>query len=450
MTTDRRDWLIVISSSAAFVAALWVSGWTTPWISPDTNSYLAIAPYPEFYFQQRLPFYGWLVALLGGQKFSFTPVVWLHLVLHTLAASVLYFGIRRLDAGKAAATALFLAAMLSQGFLVFGRSIAPEAPAVSLTLIAMSATLLAVPGEHWKRYLVLAAIAGAAACLLRPTMLPLVVMLPVLFVLATRITGRKMSVVRIVVLQLALLFPLLVYTAERARHTGDFRLVAFGGFQMSGMAGLLLSTDVVQRFPIQDRELAVQVLTAREHAEAAGRVLRTPLNSMGERSFVSAAVGYFDIYARTYDDLLYGEIIKLRSPEESWVDFDRRLQRFALITIMLAPERYAAWVVGASSRLVGHMILTNAPFILAGLGLLAAILLVATGRPASIRNLTGSTDMLLVVAVVATYIFIAAPLAVLITFPASRYIDTAAHLLPALPLFGAIRLAAAYSRSSPS
>jgi len=29
---------------------------------------------------------------------------------------------------------------------------------------------------------------------------------------------------------------------------------------------------------------------------------------------------------------------------------------------------------------------------------------------------------------------------VLITFPASRYIDTAAVLLPALPLFAAIRL----------
>ncbi len=248
---------------------------------------------------------------------------------------------------------LFLAAMLSQGFLVFGRSIAPEAPAVSLSLIAMSATLLAVPGEHWKRYLALAATAGAAACLLRPTMLPLVVMLPILFVLTTRITGRQISAVRIVVLQLALLLPLLVYTAERGRHTGDFRLVAFGGFQMSGMAGLLLSKDVVQRFPMRDRELAVQVLTAREHAEAAGRVLRTPLNSKGERSFVSAAVGYFDIYARTYDDLLYGEIIKLRSSEESWVDFDRRLQRFALITIMLAPERYAAWIVGASSRTRG-------------------------------------------------------------------------------------------------
>ena len=311
---DRRDWLIVVSSSAGFVAALWVLGWASPWITPDTMNYLAVAPYPEFYSQQRLPFYGWLVAVLVGEKASFAAVLWLQLLLHTLAAAILYLSIRRLNAGRAAAIALFLAALLSQGFLIFGRAIVPEALAVSLMLIAMSATLLAVSEKHWKIYQVLAATAGVAACLLRPILLPLVVMLPVLLALGARITGRKIGAVRIIMLLLMSLLPLLGYMAERARHTGDFKLVAFGGFQMAGLAGLLLSHDIVQRFPMKDREFAIKVLAAREHAEAAGRVLRTPLNSSGERSFSSAAAGYFDIYARTYDDLLYGEISNLRLP----------------------------------------------------------------------------------------------------------------------------------------
>jgi hypothetical protein len=146
--------------------------------------------------------------------------------------------------------------------------------------------------------------------------------------------------------------------------------------------------------------------------------------------------------------MLYGEIIKLRLPGESWVDFDRRLQRFAQLTIMLAPERYAAWVAGASVRLGGRMMFANIPFMLASLAMLATLLLLMIHRPDRICNLTGSTDTLLVVAVVAIYFLIAAPLAVLLTFPASRYIDTAATLLPALPLYGALRLAAAYSRSA--
>ncbi|MBX9778436.1 MAG: hypothetical protein K2Y71_29025 [Xanthobacteraceae bacterium] len=435
---DRRDWLIVFAPSAALMAILWGSGWTAPWINPDTAGYLRVAAYPAFYAEQRIPLYGWLVAALGGEN-GLSRAVWLQLVVHVGASALLYASIRRLGAGRAAAFALFLPALFSQSFLIFGRGISPESFAVSLTLIAMSATLLAVPEGRRTSCLLLAGITGAVACLLRPIMLPLVVMLPVLFALASRITGRRVAPRSAIALLLLLALPLSLYAADRARHTGDFKLVAFGGFTLAGMAGLMLSQDIVQKLPAAERELAMQVLSAREQAEAAGRVSRTPLNSKGERSFVSAAAGYFDIYARSYDDLLYGEITKLRSPGESWVAFDRRLQRLALATIALAPERYGAWIVGASSRLIGRMIVTNAPFVLASMALLVTLLLMLY-RPESVRNLRGSTDTLLVVAVVLVYVLIAAPLAVLITFPASRYIDTAAVLLPALPLFGAIRL----------
>lgn len=442
---DRRDWLIVLAPSAALVAILWGTGWTAPWINPDTAGYLTVAPYPAFYAQQRIPLYGWLVAALGSEK-SLWLVVWLQLIAHVGAAALLYASIRRLGAGRAAAVALFLPALLSQSFLIFGRGISPESFAVSLTLIAISATLLAVPGRRRTSCLLLAGTAAAVACLLRPIMLPLVVMLPVLFALVSRITGRRVALRSVVTLLLLVALPLSLYAADRARHTGDFKLVAFGGFTLSAMAGLLLSQDIVQKLPASERELAMQVIAAREQAESAGRVLRTPLNSKGERSFVSAAAGYFDIYARSYDDLLYGEITKLQAPGESWVEFDRRLQRFALATIALAPERYGAWIVGAASRLAGRMIVTNAPFVLAGMALLATALLMLF-KPECMRNLQGSTDTLLVVAVVAVYVLITAPLAVLITFPASRYIDTAAVLLPAVPLFGAIRIGMALAAS---
>ena len=440
---DRCDWRIIIASSAALVAILWVSGWTTPWINPDTMGYLGVAPYPEFYTQQRLPFYGWLVSFLGGEK-SFALIVWVQIAVHVGAAMVLYISIRGLTDRRAAAVALFMPALLSQSFLIFGRGVSPEALAVSLALIAIAATLLAVPGRQWKWFLLLAAAAAALACLLRPIFLPLLVMLPLLFCTVSRITGRRIAIYRPVALLLLSAVPLVVYAADRARHTGDFQLVAFGGFQMSAMAGLLVSEDVAQRLPAPERALAMQVLAARKQAEDAGRVLRTPVNSVGERSFVSAAAGYFDIYARTYDDLLHGEIAKLQSAGKSWGDFDRQLGRFALSTIAAAPERYVAWIVGASARLVGRMIVTNAPFVLASVALLSMVLLMFC-RPERIGNLHGSTDMLLVIAVVAVYVLAAAPLAVLITFPASRYIDTAAVLLPALPLFAAIRLGMAFA-----
>ncbi len=439
MALDRRDWLIVVPSAAAFAAVLWLSGWLSPWIVSDTKGYLAYAPYPEFYFQQRLPFYGWLVTGLGGEK-SLHAVIWFHLILHTLAAVMLYFSIRRLGAGKEAAAALFFTALVSQGFLIFGRGVVPESIATSLALIAMAFTLLAVSAGPWIVWVALAGVAAAAACLLRPTFLPLIGTLPVLFLFAARVSGHRIVARRVAMLLLATLIPIVAYMADRSRHTGDFKPVAFGGFQMSGLAGLILTNEIVQRLPEPDRALAAQILSLREQAEAAGRVIRTPVNSTGERSFVSAAIGYFDIYARTHDDLLYSEILKARSPDEPWVLFDRRLQRFAFAAIMNAPERYAAWVAGASSRLAGRMIVTNAPFVLASVGLLVVFLLLLR-KPDALRRMTAPGDWPLVIGIVALYILSAAPLAVLITFPASRYIDTAAALLAAIPLFAAIRLA---------
>jgi hypothetical protein len=211
---------------------------------------------------------------------------------------------------------------------------------------------------------------------------------------------------------------------------------------MSGMAGLMLTPSVVAQLPAEDRELAAQILAARERAEAQGHVAPTPANSTGQRSFPSAAAGYFDIYARTYDSLLQDEIERLERPDESWVEFDRRLGRLSFATIRVVPQDYAAWIVGASARLVGHMLVMNGPFVLACMGLLAALLR-AFRRPASFGSLDRAPDAGLLVLVVGIYILAAAPLAVLMTFPASRYIDTAAILLPALPLYATFHLVGA-------
>jgi hypothetical protein len=89
------------------------------------------------------------------------------------------------------------------------------------------------------------------------------------------------------------------------------------------------------------------------------------------------------------------------------------------------------------------MIVTNGTFVVAS-GILLIVMLVALRHPARLERLHGSPDTLLVVAIVAVYLLSAAPLTVLTTFPAWRYIDTAAVLLPALPLYAALRLAGVF------
>ena len=171
-------------------------------------------------------------------------------------------------------------------------------------------------------------------------------------------------------------------------------------------------------------------MLARESGEAAGRVARTPLNSAGERSFISAALGYFDIYARSYDDLVWGEIDKLRAPGESWVAFNQRLANFSFATIKAAPLRWAAWVAGATSRLVGRMIMTDAPMMVA-LTLLLIVALAAFAQSTPFG--AGAADLPAVCAIALAWLASTGPLVVLVAFPATRYIDTCAVLLPAVP-----------------
>jgi hypothetical protein len=439
VTINRREWAFCGLAAFLLIAALWATGWTSPWITLDTPSYLEVRLFPDFYFAQRLPLYGWFVAMLAGTELGYAPVIWAQVLLHTIAAVSLFASVRSLGAANATAGALFLAALCSQAFLIYGRGIVPESPAISFALIAVSATLAAARDARWALFAVGAGCSAAVAYMLRPAFVLLIVTLPLLVLLARRLRFQSWTLRRAAVLLAAASLPLALHAGLRMRYTHDFNIAAYGGFQSSGMAGLMLSPTVIERLPAEDRDLATQILAARTRAEAQGRVIPTPENSTGQRSFASAAAGYFDIYARTYDALLHDEIERLQRPDESWVEFDHRLGRLTLATIRAVPLDYAAWLVGASARLVGRMLVTNGPFVLACVGLFAALLW-ALRRPESIRSLDRASDVVLLVLVVGIYILAAAPMGVLLTFPAARYIDTAAVLLPALPLYAAFHL----------
>jgi hypothetical protein len=82
---------------------------------------------------------------------------------------------------------------------------------------------------------------------------------------------------------------------------------------------------------------------------------------------------------------------------------NRRLMRFSLAVVRAAPDRYAAWIVGASARMFGHSVMTNLPAMVALL-VVAILWLVGGGL-----------------------------VTVLAHAPANRFIDTAS-LLVAAPL----------------
>jgi hypothetical protein len=275
---------------------------------------------------------------------------------------------------------------------------------------------------------------------LRPTQLPTILVIPALYWIFARRNRpdnrRDKHTLRAAVLLLALTLPFLLQAGIRLRAVGDFNIVSYGGFQMSALAGFMLTPDLIADLPARTQPTAREVLIARTEAEMNRTVAPTPLNSKGNRSFISAALGYFDIYARSYDNLLHGKIALLRRPDEDWVAFNRRLLDFSIATVTAAPLSYAAWIGGATARLTGRAIVTNLTM------LISIALFFGALMPAFVRrhDLAAGSDAGAVGIVALGWFAGTGALTVLVTFPATRYIDTAAILLPAIPLALALAL----------
>ena len=425
--------------AAALLLVMGMLGMLSGAMSPDTAAYFITEVSSNPWGELRHPLYARLATWLGGSATSPGHVAIGQALLHAAATVIFYIGMRAADIGRIGAFVLAVVALFSKSSLNHLRLVLPEAPAIAFLLIAFGGTLAAShPGNRFALLLLPTAIAAGLAYVLRPSVLPVIVALPALWWLFAARNGHTRRALRALALALALATPFLLHSGFRQARVGDFNIVSFGGFQMSGMAGFMLTPEIVDQMSEPARSTARAVLAAREAGEASGRVARTPLNSVGERSFVSAALGYFDIYARSHDDLLYGQIFGLREPDETWVGFNKRLMDFSVATIAAAPLHWIAWVVGATSRLVGRMIITNAAM------LVALVVLFVVSVPAAMRRTQlGSTraDLMPVCVVALAWVASTAPLTVLMTFPATRYIETAALLIAAPPLLLAVALA---------
>jgi hypothetical protein len=423
--------LIVPSSTIRWLTLLTVAsvltvgsfGGLSPWISSDTAGYFNLGSFSSSLAAPRTPVYGWLIDLLTLGTSSFAVVPSLHLSVFIggvwlLAASLLRFGLSEIAVISLSGTLLF-----SNAVLLSTSWVHPELLAISCSLYAISFVFMLAcekaPLGPWPYLGVL--IGAGLAYLMRPSFLPFAVLLPVLYVVLRGLDGRAVSKASAIALASAL--PFICVSSVRAWVVKDFNIVSFGGFQMSGMAALMLDEDLVARLPAEMRPEATSILVAREQGEKSGDFIGIPLNSNGTRSFVSVALGYFDVLARTYDDVLHGIVRKTRKAEESWVEFNRRLMRFSTAVISRAPQKYLAWVVGATTRVVGRVIVTNGAMAVSIVGLLLVWPLLVWSKGVFEFSVL---DLKVLLAMTIFWLLGTQGLTVLVTFPAGRYIDTSA------------------------
>lgn len=431
-TMTRREWMVLLAAAAAVAILLGLVGRYAPWISPDTASYLSVPPLPEGWGEPRHPLFGWMAALVPGGVEALPLVQTLAFLAATLFLHHALRICRLSERGAGSVTAALLGSNL---LLLWHAAIHPEFPAVSLMLAALAFAIRCAAGRPFAANAFLFALCLGLAYVLRPSFLPAIFLLPLLYALLARMRGEVRIGRRAGALMLLAALPFLANSTIRWRAVGDFNIVSFGGYQMSGMAGLMLTPQIVAALPEDMRPLGQSILDIRTAAEAKGEVIATPENSRGERSFVSTALGYYDLYARTYDDLLQTRIGSLRG-NESWVAFNAKLMKLSVATIRLAPDRYAAWLVGGTMRLVGRALAGNLAFVLASGAFVLLYLAAIWGRRLPEARASAEPDVPALLCLTLATAASAGALTVVTTFPAARYIDTVGLFIPALPLYG--------------
>jgi hypothetical protein len=422
----RREQLFLSAMMALSAVILAVAGRFDPEMTNDTSGYLALPDFAALLEHSRSPLYAWLVAPLSRDNYAPVPTV--QTAAYFAACWLFVVELRRYGLSARASLSVGAALLLANALLTVANNIHPEFLAITCALLAFAATVhLTGPEPRWWGW-VLVCVGTGCAYILRPSFLPLVGALPVLFLCLRALRGDALALARAAVIFAASVLPFAGIASLRAATVGDPNITSFGGYVLSGMAILMLSDDVVARLPDDAKPFAGEMLAARRAGEESGRFIGIPLNASNVRSYHSAALGYFDVLARTHDDMLR-LAQSTRKPGESWVDFNRRLMRFSLLVIRAAPDRYAAWLVGATTRLFGRSVTTNLPAVL-------ALLVVALAWPwrLLVHGQTGVTpdsrlDFPVMILCGILWLAASGVLTVLIHAPANRFIDTSCLLV---------------------
>ena len=177
--------------------------------------------------------------------------------------------------------------------------------------------------------------------------------------------------------------------------------------------------------------MANSILRGVAQGEKSGAILPVPVEINNKRSFNTTAVLYPDAFAVAFDQVGF-VISRQKRPGEGYVAFDKRLMRFDIAVAKLAPGKMLLWIVGQTARLVGQAVMTNI-----STGVVFFLVLIALGLRRRGDPSDKDIEALLVINLV--WFISSGLLAVSASFAATRYINTAAIFMSALPAYWALR-----------
>ncbi|MGD9856143.1 MAG: hypothetical protein AB7U20_14460 [Planctomycetaceae bacterium] len=322
------------------------TGRLQPQLVPDSQHYLEFSwDSPSAVLGQiRTPGYpAFLTLAAPGGNIGFVPEA--HYVAYCLSVVVFAAGLKRL--GVAEWPRMWTASALLYANILHGyvTTIASDTLAAAL---AVAAAGLLFSALHRPRFLVPLGLCATAAWLVRPAYLSLVVQLPLLgaAVLLSRRSwnpeARRIARTALV-LAATTLVPLIAYCTLRSAVVGRFGVVAFGGFNVIGIAGQFLDEPMVESLPVDVQPVARLALTRRAAADESDPRLMSDAPVLNYQRMENR-------YDHTMWNIFRPAAEQIEPSDASSVN--TRLRRLAQAIIRERPMMYAVYLAKAFRRAV--------------------------------------------------------------------------------------------------
>ncbi|MDB4822118.1 hypothetical protein OAH81_03670 [Candidatus Pseudothioglobus singularis] len=411
-----------------------------PKIVPDTESYLYLSDLETSLGVARTPFYGMIVLLFENIFPNYIFMPWLNFLMLGISTILLFKNTRYFGLSKVASYAISIPFSLSNIAILFMGYVHPEIISISFVLIALSGAFVLAKFPRNLLWLILTPLFLSFAYLLKPGFILFIFILPIfifLLALLSDIKNLRLFLNKILVLFILSIIPFMTYSTIRLVLVDDFHIVSFAGVNGSGLSGQLIDQDTLLKLDIENKIIANRILEDRLPMEEAGIILPVPINSSnGEKIIWSSLVGYFDIHARNYDHiskLVHSNI----NNDESWVSFNKRIANFNRAVIQVELKRYISYIVGASTRFFGLLLVTNILFILSLciLGILCMTNINLLQKHIYKDSKIFTFEIIIIFLLISLYILANYIPSIFLAFPARRYVDTAGVFLGSIPLY---------------
>ncbi|ABK42635.1 hypothetical protein Mmc1_0106 [Magnetococcus marinus MC-1] len=405
---------------------------------PDSNSYLLLEKqtFIEALSHVRTmgyPAFAWALKTLTG-SYAAVPVV--QYVLHLLAALLLWYGLCVYGLRPWSALVVTLPVLFANIIRYFSHALLSDALGATLVVVVVALLLLYIARPWQWGYGVALAVAVFVAFQVRPANQVLV---PMLVLVGGLLYGMRPARLRsdgamgfwsmLGRLSAAGFVPLLGFFTLRLLLVGHFGLVAATGIPLIGIAGSLITPDLLPQIREEVRPLAQTIVDDREKDG-----MEVPFSTLGW-------IRYGEWY-RQYDWNNYHNTVLAharRMHNGNHVMADQSLQQLAVQVLRLRFSYYAKWIMAAAGDALGVLLRRDFNLQLTGLLWLLAVLFYHTlrgmrvwrGKPiVAARDAQAMWEISVVVVVGLLYAGMATLLVILTAPPIERYLQNTAIFLP--------------------